>query len=162
MGFVFVLLCLLQLSSPQCPQSFDRKSTPWRYRCSLVISAVLDAFDWQLLGGLMLASLLLLAFPFTYCGTKVFFHLPHCTPRSNPGFLHISSEVILLSWLPLRICHPALLGVALLSIEQTPSELGGNCIQRVFLSQHVICCSPALRFAPAHAGARVCLHALGI
>lgn len=64
---------------------------------------------------------------------KGLFYLPCCTPCSNPAILHISSEAFLLSCLPPRICHPALLLTALLSTQQMPSELGRNCIQRVFL-----------------------------
>lgn len=71
-----------------------------------------------------------------------FFCLPHGTQCSNPGFLHIS-EVIQVSRLPLRICHPASL-TALLTTKQTPSEPGGSCIQRVFVCVCMTCCSPAL------------------
>lgn len=79
------------------------KSTPWYYRCSLIISALLDAFDWQLLTGLMLASLLLLTFPLTCYSTRVFPICPiahhtliqaSCTsPQSNSAFLAPSEDL---------------------------------------------------------------------
>lgn len=75
---------------------------------------------------------------------KGLFCPPRGTQCSNPGFLHISSEVILLSWLPLRSCHPASLGVALLSTKQTPSEPGGSLFKECFcvsVCDLLFCCS---------------------
>lgn len=84
---------------------------------------------------------------------KGLFCLPRGTQCSNPGFLPISSEVILLSWLPLRICHPAPLAAALLTIEQALSEAAGSWIQRV-----VPCCSPSPCSAP---GVPLCVLGIG-
>lgn len=86
------------------------------------------------------------------------FHGPHWAPRSNPGFLHIPSEVILLSQLPPRTCPPASLRGALLSIGGAPSELGGRCIQRVFLSRRVRSAVPPLCRLLPRSWARICTH----
>lgn len=119
------------------------ESTPWHCRCSLVTLAPLDPFDWQLLRGLVPTSLFLLTCTLTCYGTRVFSICPtahrapiqsSCTPQEK--------QFCLLA--PSKICHPASLRDALLSVQQTPSEFGGNCIQRVFLYQCLWAAAPLL------------------
>lgn len=95
---------------------------------------------------------------------KGLFYLPCCTPCSNPGILHISSEAILLSRLPPRICHPALLLTALLSTQQ---NLVVNLVETVFKECFsfgscglLFPCSPV--FFCTHRCVCLCLCTLGI
>lgn len=141
--FLFSFPWFVQFSSHQCPQTFDLESTPWHCRCSLVTLAPLDAFDWQLFSGLLPTSLFLLTRTLTCYGTGVFSicRTAHqapvqysCTPQEKQ-FCFLA---------PSQICHPASLHDALLSVQQAPSEFGGNRIQRVFLSQCLWAAAPLL------------------
>lgn len=88
------------------------------------------------------------------------FHLPHCTPCSNPVFLHTSGEAVLPSG-SLQDLSPSLTPWCIIKRAADAKWIWWKLYSKsISLSVPVGCCSPALQFASVHAGvcACVCMH----